>query len=275
MADCRPATGEAPPQAAGTPSHVNTEEYEKMYSLEDTYWWFQGRMHIIEAILAEFMTDRPRAGRVLDLGCGTGLMLERLAKFRPAGLDFSPLSLQFCRQRGARNLMRGDVTALPLEDGSMDLVLALDLIEHVEHDDAMLVEVERVLRPGGWFMASVPAHQWLWSDHDVSLHHFRRYSYDGFKARLVEAGLEPVKYSFGITLSFLPVVVFRMMQRLWQSSIAMPNESRPKTHLIPLPWFVNTPLIWALRAEGAALRRMNLPVGVSLLALCRKPTHSR
>lgn len=250
---------------------MNLEEYEKMFQLEDTYWWFQGRMHLVESILRHFMEREPEPGRVLDLGCGTGLMLDRLKKYRPAGFDFSPRALEFCRNRGLGRLIRGDVVHLPFDSECMDLTLALDLIEHVEHDGLLAAEVYRTLRPGGYFMATVPAHQWLWSDHDVSLHHFRRYSYRGFHGLLEGAGFQFVKYSYAITFSYPPIVFFRMLQKQWQKSIEAPQRTRPKTHLIPLPWFINQPLTDLIRLEGWFLRVVDLPFGISLVALCQKP----
>jgi len=249
---------------------MNVEEYERMYELEDTYWWFQGRMRMIESILAAYMREEPRPGRVLDVGCGTGLMLRRLKRWDPAGLDFSALSMHFCHKRGVHRLMRGDVVKLPIASNSIDLILALDLIEHIERDDLMIREFHRVLRPGGYLMATVPAHQELWSDHDVALHHHRRYSYKGFRRLLTEAGFKPVKYSYGISFTYYPIVAFRRLQRLWQRSHGVEGPSRARAHLIPLPGSINKALIGLLHLEAAMLRYIDLPKGVSLMTLCRK-----
>ncbi|MCC6545559.1 class I SAM-dependent methyltransferase [Candidatus Sumerlaeota bacterium] len=249
---------------------MNVEEYERMYSLEDTYWWFQGRMRMIEAILARYMRQKPRKGRVLDVGCGTGLMLSRLKKWEPTGLDFSRLAMNFSRKRGVRNLTIGDVVRLPVQSNSMDLILALDLIEHIERDDLMAKEFHRVLRRGGYLMATVPAHQSLWSDHDIALHHFRRYSARGFLKLLRDAGFKPVKFSFGITFTYPVVVTFRKLQLMWQRQVGINSPARAKSHLIPLPKFLNTPLIWLLHMEAFLLKYIDLPFGVSLITLCRK-----
>ncbi|CAN5478411.1 hypothetical protein BH09SUM1_BH09SUM1_10090 [soil metagenome] len=262
------------PHSRTTPAPLNIEEYERMYEMEDTYWWFQGRMRIVESMLAGFMKAEPRPGRVLDVGCGTGLMLERLHRWEPIGLDFSPLALDFSRRRGVKNLVRGDVVKLPFQDNSIDLIMALDLIEHIERDDLMAAEFFRVLRPGGVLMATVPAHQSLWSDHDIALHHFRRYSYSGFKSLLQNVGFKPVKYSYGISFTYLPIVIFRKLQLFWQRSTGIHGPARPKTHLIPLPWFINKPLIGVLHVEAVLLKKMNLPIGVSLMTLCEKPAES-
>ncbi len=240
-----------------------------MYEFEDYYWWFQGRLRMIESVLKRGMTEEPRAGRVLDVGCGTGLMLDRLKQHDPLGVDFSRLAISFCQQRGLQKLVQADVVDLPYQDESLDLVLALDLMEHIENDQQLAREFCRVLRKGGYLMATVPAHQSLWSDHDIALHHFRRYSKAGFRELLEKSGFEPIKYSYGISFTYLPIVTFRRIQKFWQSRHPI-QSARPRTHLIPLPWFLNSPLIWMLHMEAWLLKYINLPVGVSLVALCKK-----
>lgn len=248
---------------------MNIEEYEKMYELEDSYWWFQGRLKMIQTILDQYLPEPPRRNRVLDVGCGTGLMLSKAATLKPIGLDFSHLALKFCRSRDARNLVRGDVIHLPFADGSLDLILALDLMEHVERDDLLIREFNRVLRPGGYLMATVPAHPRLWSDHDVALHHFRRYTYDSFRRLLRSGDFRPIKYTYGISFLHPIIVAFRLIQKAWQRSTGVRN-ARPKTHLIPLPRPLNRTLVRVLHAEAFLMRYTNLPQGTSLVTLAQK-----
>lgn len=241
-------------------------EYEKMYALEDAYWWFQGRMRIIMDCLEHHRVLRSGM-RVLDVGCGTGLMLKRLEAFNPIGLDFSHLAMSFCRRRGASRLLQADVIHLPFHTASMDLILALDMLEHVERDDLLVEQFKRVLRPGGHALITVPAHQELWSDHDEALHHYRRYSAENFRNLLESRGFEMVKFSFAITATYWPIVIFRRLQR----KIQPPGDNhRPKTHLIALPGVVNQLLIKTLHAEAWWLRKRNFKRGVSLLCLAKR-----
>ena len=112
---------------------MNPEEYEKMYSQENSYWWFQGRKKIIFKMLNHHELIKDGKTRVLDIGCGTGLILQDISKKAFAiGLDFSHKALSFCCRRKLTNLLRGDVLNLPIADSSIQLVTALDLLEHIE-----------------------------------------------------------------------------------------------------------------------------------------------
>lgn len=253
---------------------MRLDEYARMYALEDTYWWFQGRQAIISALLKVYLPFKPRPGRVLDVGCGTGLTMERYAELKPIGLDFSTEALRFCRSRGTTRVLRGDVCRLPFPDNYFDLVFALDIMEHVERDDLMIQEIRRVLRPGGCLIATVPAHPDLWSDHDDALHHHRRYTPDTLLALLRLGGLKPRKFSYAITFTYFPIRVFRKLQNWWKRSAGL-GDRRPRAHLIPLPRPINNLLIRLLGLEAWMLQRINLPVGVTLLTLAEKPRRRR
>ncbi|HUT23610.1 MAG TPA: class I SAM-dependent methyltransferase [Sumerlaeia bacterium] len=244
---------------------MDPAEYARMYDLEDTYWWFQGRKHIVVRILNLLPAFRDGKARVLDMGCGTGLMLECLNRSSwSVGVDFSPLALEFSRKRGAKNLVRADVVSLPIQSESFDLALALDLAEHVERDDALLAEAYRVLKRGGDLVMTVPAHPFLWSDHDEALYHCRRYTYAAFRERVLAAGFVIDRLSYCISFTFPLIVGFRLLQRWLQKS------EHPKTHLIVLPGWANKILIGAVALEAFLLKWFNLPIGVTLLVAAQK-----
>ena len=245
---------------------MDPAEYEKMYALEDTYWWFQGRRAVVMRMLERLPPFRDGGELVLDLGCGTGLMLEELQRrHRALGLDFSPLALEFSRRRGARNLLRADAQALPLADATLALITALDIAEHVERDDLLFSEAFRVLKPGGHLVATVPAHPFLWSEHDDALHHCRRYTRETFSERLRAAGFREFRLSYCITFTFPVIVTFRVLQRVFK------RHGKPKTHMVILPRWANMLLLASVKLEAFLLRWLDLPLGVTLAALVRKP----
>ncbi|HOE62936.1 MAG TPA: class I SAM-dependent methyltransferase [Candidatus Sumerlaeota bacterium] len=250
-------------------SGMNPEEYSKMYAQENTYWWFQGRKKILFRMIERFGLLKGGKARALDIGCGTGLILEELnGRATALGLDFSHQALSFCKKRGLDNLISGDVSQLPIADSSLDLVLALDLFEHVKDDVSLVRDIYRILKPGGYLLATVPAHQYLWSSHDEALHHFRRYSHSGFRKLIAGNGFTLEKYSFLITFTYFPILAFRIVQKVFRRF--KPTDQSPKTHIIILPNFINAALIRVLEMEGMLLERMNLPIGVSLICIAKK-----
>lgn len=245
---------------------MDPAEYEIMYDLEDSYWWFQGRHSIVTGLLDSLPDFGHGRCRVLDVGCGTGLMLRHLRdRGWAVGLDFSPLALEFSRRRGARRLLRGDVTHAPVADASFDLVTALDLAEHVENDQAFFKEVMRVLEPGGHLVLTVPAHPFLWSEHDDALYHQRRYTRRAVCRLLRGAGFEIQRLTYCITLTFPMIVGFRVLQKLFK------KKAKPKTHHVILPAWANRLLTWSVELEGILLKWINLPFGVTIAAVAGKP----
>lgn len=239
-------------------------EYEKMYRLEQTYWWFQGRMRIVLTLLEPAL--RGGTKRLVDLGCGTGMILDELTRRgRATGLDFSPRALEFCRRRGLAALAQADVTRLPVATGSADVVTALDITEHVEDDQGLVSEAARILRPGGHLLITVPAHRFLWSEHDVALWHKRRYSRRQLLALFADQPLRVLRCSYAITFTFPAIVVFRLLSNV------LPHRRREaRTHLVSLPRWVNGLLRGVLSVEAWLLKRMNLPFGVTLVVVAER-----
>jgi len=250
---------------------LDIAEYHKMHALEATYWWFQGRRDIILGqlgiLLPRLRRETPgRPLRLLDVGCGTGMLLQTLEQEGLAvGLDFSPVALRYCRDRRLKNLGRADVRHLPIANDSVDLITALDLVEHIRDDAGLLGEFRRVLRPGGLALMSVPAHKNLWSGHDVALHHYRRYEKAEFRALVENAGLHIERHTSAVATVYPAAALFRRVKRRF----AKPQSS-PKTDEFPLPAILNSILRRVLTLEACWLRRHDLPFGLSILCLARK-----
>lgn len=242
-------------------------EYRRMFEMEERHWWFQSRLLMTEGMLRQYILPAfaPRRPRLLDLGCGTGLFLQRRAADCEAlGLDYSLDALKFSRARGLRRIMRGDAVRLPIADASLDAVSAFDLIEHVAEDQALVNEIWRVLRPGGFLLASVPAHPSLWSAHDVSLHHHRRYTRKTFEKLFAQRGWQRIRQTGSFSL-ILPIAALKR----WSDRFTAHGD--PVADTKPTPALLNRLLIGAHRLEAAWLARADLPTGLSLLTVRRKP----
>ncbi len=253
------------------------EEYERMYRFEDSYWWFVARRHLITSLLDGFYA---RSGElaILDIGCGTGAMLDELAPFGAVtGADYAPEALAFCRERGAGNghrydLARADVRRLPFADNSFDVVTAMDIIEHIDDDKAAAGEIRRVLKPGGRLFVTVPAFQSLWSEHDEALHHYRRYTAAHLKDVFQRVGLTVPKLSYTVTSLFPPIWAYRQIaKRLPKKQ----TEGEKKADLVEFSPRINSFLRALSQLETRIVKHTNLPFGVTVVCVARKPAASQ
>ncbi len=241
---------------------VEQGAYSEMYRLEDRHWWFRGRRHVIRALLHH--AELPPKPRLLDAGCGTGRNLVEFGMLGPtAGVDPSADAVAFCRQRGLDNVECADLEALPYSAGEFDLLLACDVLEHVHHDDVALKELLRVADVGATLIITAPAYQWLWTEHDVQLHHYRRYSLTTIGAVVRAAGWS-IAYSTYFNSILLPLVAAaRVVNR---------GSSRSgHTDLDRTPPGLNGVLEQPMRLEALLIRHgARLPAGVSLGLVCTK-----
>jgi len=248
---------------------MRADEHERMFRFENQHFWFVGTRAVIRDRLAA--ADAPvREGRerplLLDVGCGTGSFLSSVSGFDRLGLDYFQSALQFHRTRGDWLLVQGSATDLPLADASVDVVTALDVLEHLDDDTRAVSEIRRVLVPGGVCLATVPAFPSLWSTHDEALGHQRRYRKGSFVALFQGAGLVPATVSYYNTWLF-PIIA---ATRLARSRRPRP-EGPVLSDLAVLPGAVNRALAAVLGSERFVLRRARLPFGASLIGTFRKP----
>ena len=187
--------------------------YRELYELEDRHWWFRSRRAVIWSMLRG--AGLPRQPRILDAGCGTGRNLVEFGRLGAAeGVDFSQDAVDFCRRRGLPDVQRAALDRLPFQDGRFGLILATDVIEHLDDDRAALAELRRVAAGDARLVLTVPAYSWLWSEHDVSMHHRRRYTEPRLRERVAAAGWEPIVRSYFFSAILPAVAAVRLARRL-------------------------------------------------------------
>jgi SAM-dependent methyltransferase len=237
-----------------------------MHRLEREYWWFRGKREAIAALLHRAGAGPPAPGeRVLDIGCGTGAVLERFGAGATAiGIDDHEDALRHARQKSGAALLRADARALPLRDASVDRIFLLDVAEHVPEDARVFREIRRVLSPRGLAVIHVPAHPSMWSPHDEAMHHVRRYTRAALATRLRGAGLTPsvLTYTFGGIL--LPAAAVRVWKRRRSR-----DGAGERADFEVAPAWANRALAGWHHLEAAWLARANLPLGLSLAAVAR------
>jgi SAM-dependent methyltransferase len=222
--------------SCGFDARVEPEEYRRMAAVEDEMWFYRAlHAHLEGELLKGLGDDRPGTRpplngaqpastaahpanspvewfELLDAGCGTGGLMRRMEPRHPrwhwTGIDAEPLACEWSRSRCAAKIVQGSLGALPFDANAFDAVVCSDVLYHLDDDRAALREIFRVLRPGGVVVINVPAHQWLWSYHDITVHGVRRYSRGELKAKLVEAGFSVSQSTHWNALP-LPLIIVR------------------------------------------------------------------
>ncbi len=243
--------------------------YEQRYhQLEEAHWWFTGRRDAIRKLIHGLRI--PTTADVLEIGCSGGPLQQILLAdgyTRLTGIDISEKAIALAHTRGLVNVSVMDGACLTFADNSFDLLLASDVLEHIEDEQQAVREWCRVLRPGGRMIVFVPAFQMLWTRHDEINHHFRRYTGSRLRRVLEQAGLELERSSYWNSALFFPTTAVRLLQRLLvRSRSDIPYAGDLKL----LPRWLNVLLSWLLKMENMLLLHVGLPVGVSVFAIARK-----
>lgn len=237
--------------------------YRNYFAVEETHWLMRGRRAIVREKLAKHI---PNDGKVLDFGCGSGLFVRELAQagYESHGLDISSDAIAYGRLRGIQNLSALEGHKIEFPDNTFDAVLSMDVIEHLEHEDWALQEIERVLKPGGVAVIMVQAFMFLWGVQDETSHHYRRYTMRGL-LRVLKAStsLKVVRRSYFNTFLFPPIAVVRVICR-WFGIRGRESDFELNSPL------VNKVLARVFEAERSVLRHARFPFGVSILAVCKK-----
>ncbi|MBA7696770.1 Ubiquinone biosynthesis O-methyltransferase [subsurface metagenome] len=241
--------------------------YEDFYSLEEKHWWFLGRRKIVFSMLNKYLLNGSQL-RTLDVGCGTGATLRELEKYGHAtGIDISEQAIKFCKLRGCQDVHKIDQRGLFFEDYAFDVVVALDVIEHISDDCAALSEYYRVTKEDGILLLTVPAYNFLWGAHDEINHHKRRYIGNELKKKVEKAGFAVRKLTYFNTFLFPFVLLARMSQRVTK----MVNGSyKPRSDLKLHHSGINSVLKTIFVLEEPLLRKYDFPYGVSLLCVAKK-----
>ena len=232
--------------------------YAAVHAEQDQdHWWFRGRLAVILAALEPRL---PRRGvRLVELGCGSGGVLTALGRYGEAiGVELDDGLRDIAVGRGLDVRAGALPDRLPVEAGSADVVLLLDVLEHLEAEQAALDAARTLLAPGGLFVATVPAYRWLWSAHDVVLGHRRRYTRTELRRIVIEAGFTFERATYFNTLLLPAIAAVRLARRL---------TGRHGHDLQRPPAALNRALAKIFAAERHLVSRVDLPFGGSVLLL--------
>lgn len=237
--------------------------YDRMAEIDGTHWWFVARRRIITAILRAHVPRRRL--RILEVGCGTGSNIEMLRTFGDVDAiepDDGARALAAARTGAA--IQGGYLPdGVTLADGHYDLIVLLDVLEHIPGDQEALTALRAKLAPGGKLFVTVPAMPWLWSAHDVAHHHQRRYTPKALADVFTRSGFRITHRTHFNTVLFPLIVLARAIGKITKREGG--DDAMP-----PAP--VNSLLTGLFGAERYIVPRGSLPFGVSLAAVAEPIT---
>jgi ubiquinone/menaquinone biosynthesis C-methylase UbiE len=249
-------------------------DYKDLYALEEDFWWFVG-MRDITASLLDPLCPPSKKNLILDAGCGTGVMLSWLERYtcgeKVFGADLVKDALDFCRQRGHRNLVQASVTHLPFADRTFDLVTSFDVLVQLpgeDSDELAIREMYRVLRPQGIAFVRAAAYRWMHSGHDRALSTQRRYGLHELTKKMERSGFYILRSTYANSLLF----PFAAVRRLLLKPIGLADKGSDVKPLSRALQPLNRAFISILRKEARILQnpQAKIPAGLSAICLAKK-----
>lgn len=240
-------------------------EYTKhMAALQESHWWYEGRRNVLGGVLKSLKL--PQDTTILEAGCGPGANLKLLSKYgQVSAFEPEDFSIEHASSVSGVHVQKGGLPdQIPFE-GAFDVVCAFDVLEHLEDDLGGLKALFEKTENGGFGIFTVPAFDFLWSEHDVMNHHFRRYNKKTFERLLKESGYEVRMISYCNFWLFPLAAAVRTFQNMTGKHDTGHDVKMPKSAL------VNKILCAVFSSEQYLLRCASLPFGLSLIAVCQKP----
>ncbi|MDI7258315.1 MAG: class I SAM-dependent methyltransferase [Thermodesulfobacteriota bacterium] len=236
--------------------------YDIEWDLERSHWWFDGRRRLLKFLISSL--DIRKNSPVIDVGCGVGsnLTLLKSMGYKVIGIDSEIYSLSLARKVSGVPLVNGDLLMLPVKSNAISLLIATDILEHLEKDAIGLREIYRSLEEGGKVILTVPAFRFLWGTQDIVGMHKQRYTKKELLRKIEQEGFIILKSSYFNLILFFPILLMRRMIRLFGLKIQSENKIN---HPI-----INFFLKILFSVEPYLLKNISFPFGVSIFCIAKK-----
>lgn len=223
---------------------MKADEIIKLCDLEEYHWWYAERRSILKKLAKKYELK----GKALDIGAAGGGNTQVLSEngLDATALEFDDSGIQICKFRGVQ-FIQGDAREIPIENDTLDAVIAFDLLEHVTEDYLVVKEMHRTLKRGGTMIIAVPTGKDLWSAHDVAVDHVRRYD-RGELRTLIES------HDFEVLENWSWNILLRPIVKLRRNSIRGSDLDKPSflvNSILRLLVMVERP-ISTLRVKGVS-----------------------
>ncbi len=238
---------------------MRSDLYQEMYHQEEYYWWHKAKRELVKKLL-----PRQNNLRILDIGCGTGKLMEDLRQSGEVwGIDVNPQAVNFCHRRGLKRVSLEKFPDITLHQ-KFDVIICLDVLEHIKDDHKAIAVISHLLKNNGLAIITVPAYQWLFSYWDEILHHYRRYYPRQLRRCFLGTGLKIFKLSFVYSFLLPLAIPFRFLRH--RSFM----KKTPTSDFIKLPQWIHAFFFALAKIEQLLIQYVNLPFGISLLCVAKK-----
>ena len=240
---------------------MEVEVYKRWDEENQKHWWFEGRKKIIYSILKNNI--RKNDLKILDFGCGVGVNTKMLTEFGDVTcFDPSPEAIKFLKRKFNNDKKVLVEDSLDNCSEKFDLIIAADVVEHIENDNEEIIKLHKLLKSDGLFFATVPAYQFLFSIKDIKLHHKRRYNLFNFK-KLISPFFNKIKISYYNFFLFLPISLAIIYYKFLRKDFIDKVEKKPNK-------IINFLFYKIFSYESFLLNKVNFPFGISIIFLGKK-----
>ena len=241
---------------------MEPEVYTRHLENEESHWWFRGRREIIRSVVKKNFSNGDKKINILDFGAGSGTNIQMLNSFGNVYVyEKNKKISDFLKEK-----FKSSENIKIVEDfnnkGFFDLIVVADVIEHIKDDQLIINQLSNSLKKNGKLLLTAPAYQFLFSNKDVALHHYRRYTKFSLN-KLFEENYTILKSSYFNFFLFLPLCILILIMKILKIQFIDSVEKKPN-------FLVNTFLYLIFFSESILLKFINLPFGISILTFCEK-----
>lgn len=231
---------------------------DKLAGIDHDYFTNKGKLLLLDMLLKRI--NQVKNSSILSIGCGDGHELEVLKKYGSVDvIDINKRAIELIPKKLYSKAYLGDLCDTIIKK-KYDLVIGLDILEHIRDDEEAVGKIHDLLRPKGFFLFTVPAHQSLFSAHDKALKHCRRYSKQDLKS-LLAGKFKRSFLSYRYFFLFIPVLISKLLNK----------NTKPKIEAPKVPKFINKSLLCLLKIEIDLMSKgIFLPCGISLVGVYKK-----
>ena len=248
---------------------MKAEFYREYYSLEREHWWFLARKKILQEQIRILFPEK-RTLNILNVGAAFGATTIMLQEFgEVVSVEYNKECCEYVKENLKMDFIHGSITSLPFQANAFDLVCAFDVVEHVQDDKTAISELHRVCKQGGYVFTTVPAFQFLWSDHDLINEHVRRYKLRKFLDLFDDSVANILYKTYFNFFLFIPVATFRILMSLVKSGNKKGKRRSDNSRVSK--GFFSKILYRVFSSETYLLnKRMKLPFGISIMVISRR-----